>query len=247
MSKKLDGYKQQITNIVTRAHQMQAALLDLILDDNGKYLTDNKARGERLKAALANSVYESTEESAPMILGAHSRVLQAFCPRYGRLPSDELLASASQAIENAMSVGKSGSGLPGIFESADMSTTEGIMMRDRMVSLILPVLLQSITTQMTTLIPGQFNRSEMFRIHRVAGSTFGDLKAGDRIDFRYNGRYAVMDQMSEPYLGTGSKKQFIFDSATDRGKLMPIKPGSVKVLHDRDIVAHGDNNGHTPP
>lgn len=223
---------------------MRSALLDPILDDSGKFISDSKARAERLKGAVSNSVYESTGESAPMILGAHSRALQAFCQRYGRLPNDEILASAHQAIENAMIVGKTGNGLPGVFESADMSTTEGVMMRDRMVSLILPVLLQSVTAQMTTLIPGQFNRSEMFRVHRVAGSTFGDLQAGDRIDFRYNGRYAVMDQMSAPYLGDASKKQFVFDSATDRGKLMPIKPGSVKILHDRNIVAHDDNNGH---
>lgn len=244
MSKNLDGYKQQVTNIVTRAHQMRAALLDPILDDNGKFLTDSKARAERLKGAVSNSVYESTGESAPMILGAHSRALQAFCQRYGHLPNDEILASAHQAIENAMIVGKAGNGLPGVFESADMSTTEGIMMRDRMVSLILPVLLQSVTAQMTTLIPGQFNRSEMFRVHRVAGSTFGDLQAGDRIDFRYNGRYAVMDQMSEPYLGDATKTQFVFDSTADRGKLMPIKPSSVKILHDRNVVAHDDGNGH---
>ena len=244
MSKNLDGYKQQVTNIVTRAHQMRAALLDPILDDNGKFLTDSKARAERLKGAVSNSVYESTGESAPMILGAHSRALQAFCQRYGRLPNDEILASAHQAIENAMIVGKAGNGLPGVFESADMSTTEGIMMRDRMVSLILPVLLQSVTAQMTTLIPGQFNRSEMFRVHRVAGSTFGDLQAGDRIDFRYNGRYAVMDQMSEPYLGDATKTQFVFDSTADRGKLRPIKPSSVNILHDRNVVAHDDGNGH---
>ena len=175
MSKNLDGYKQQVTNIVTRAHQMRSALLDPILDDSGKFISDSKARAERLKGTVSNSVYESTGESAPMILGAHSRALQAFCQRYGRLPNDEILASAHQAIENAMIVGKTGNGLPGVFESADMSTTEGVMMRDRMVSLILPVLLQSVTAQMTTLIPGQFNRSEMFRVHRVAGSTFGAL------------------------------------------------------------------------
>ena len=73
MSKNLDGYKQQVTNIVTRAHQMRSALLDPILDDSGKFISDSKARAERLKGAVSNSVYESTGESAPMILGAHSR------------------------------------------------------------------------------------------------------------------------------------------------------------------------------
>lgn len=243
MSSNLDGYKQRVTDIVSRAHMMRAALLDPILDDSGKFLADGNARGERLKGAVANTVYESAGEDAPMILGAHSRALQAFCQRYGRLPNDEILASAHKAIENALQIGK-GKGLPGIFESADMSTTEGLMMRDRMVSLVLPVLLQSVTAQMTTLIPGQFNRSEMFRVYRVAGSSFGDLKAGDRIDYRYNGRYAVMDQMSPAYLGDASKTQFVFDTATDCGKQMPIKANTVRVLHDRNVVAADNGNGN---
>lgn len=240
--KQLDGYKQRVTDMVSRAHMMRAALLDPILDDSGQLIVDSKARGDHLKAAVPNSVYESAGEDVPMILGAHSRALQAFCQRHGRVPNDEILASAHKAIENAMQIGKGKLGLPGVFESADMSTTEGIMMRDRMVSLILPVLLQSATAQMTTLIPGQFNRSEMFRVYLVAGSSFGDHKAGDRIDYRYNGRYAVMDQMSPAYLGDASKTQFVFNSAIDSGLQMPIKPNTVRVLHDRNVVAYDNGN-----
>ena len=190
----IDGFKKQIANITTRAHEMRSVLIDPIVDDGGKIIADPRTRAARLKGAVANSLYESAGEHAEMIVGAHSRSLRAYCERYDRMPSDEVLASAHQAIENALVVGRKGDGAPsgiGVFENADMSITEGIMMRDRMVSLVLPVMLMSVTSQMVTLIPGQFNQSELFRVYRVAGSTFGDLAKGDRIDYSYNGRYAV--------------------------------------------------------
>ena len=145
----IDGFKKQIANITTRAHEMRSVLIDPIVDDGGKIIADPRTRAARLKGAVANSLYESAGEHAEMIVGAHSRSLRAYCERYDRMPSDELLASAHQAVENALLVGsKNAPSDIGFFESADMSTTEGIMMRDRMVSLVLPVMLMSVTSQM---------------------------------------------------------------------------------------------------
>lgn len=241
-----NGFKKQIADITRRADEMRAVIFDPALDDKGLYIADISKRKALLKAAIKNSVYESAGEHAEMIVGSHSRALQMYMNRFKRLPSDELLASCHKAIENTFSLSHSSElkkGI-GVLEGADMSTTEGIMMRDRMVSLILPVLLQSVTSQMVTLIPGNFNRSEMFRVKRVAGSTFGDLKKGDRIDYDYNGRYAVMDQMILAGTGDGTAKEFTFNSATSFGGVYPLKPGCVKVLYDRNIVGHDDQNGH---
>lgn len=241
----IDGFKKQIANITTRAHEMRSVLLDPIVDDGGKIIDDPRRRAARLKEAVANSLYESAGDHAGMIVGAHSRALRAFCERFGRMPSDEALASAHQAIENALLVGHKNapSGI-GVFESADMSTTEGIMMRDRMVSLVLPVMLMSVTSQMVTLIPGQFNQSEMFRVYRVAGSTFGDLTKGDRIDYGYNGRYAVMDQMALAGTGDGSVKKFSLSTNANFGTTYPLKRKCVKILHDRNVVGVDNGNGH---
>ncbi len=243
----IDGFKKQIANITTRAHEMRSVLIDPIVDDGGKIIADPRTRAARLKGAVANSLYESAGEHAEMIVGAHSRSLRAYCERYDRMPSDEVLASAHQAIENALVVGRKGDGAPsgiGVFENADMSTTEGIMMRDRMVSLVLPVMLMSVTSQMVTLIPGQFNQSELFRVYRVAGSTFGDLAKGDRIDYSYNGRYAVMDQMAEAGTGDGTLKKFSLSTNAKFGATYPLKRKCVKILHDRNVVGADDGSGH---
>lgn len=243
----IDGFKKQIANITTRAHEMRSVLIDPIVDDGGKIIAAPRTRAAQLKSAVANSLYESAGEHAEMIVGAHSRSLRAYCERYDRMPSDEVLASAHQAIENALVVGRKGDGAPsgiGVFENADMSTTEGIMMRDRMVSLVLPVMLMSVTSQMVTLIPGQFNQSELFRVYRVAGSTFGDLAKGDRIDYGYNGRYAVMDQMAEAGTGDGTLKKFSLSTNAKFGATYPLKRKCVKILHDRNVVGADDGNGH---
>ncbi len=177
-----------------------------------------------------------------MVLGIGSRAIRAYIDTYKRMPSDEILASVHQAVENTLKLSEAGKGMGGIFESIgkDMSTTDGIIMRNRMLSICLPVTLFAITSQMVTLIPGQFNKSEIFRVHRVAGSTFGDLKKGDKIDQFYNGRYAVMDQMSAAIPADGAKKDFAFDTATDAGQAMlsaaPPPPGLKSILAMMSIL-----------
>lgn len=246
MPNKMTGYEARVADITSRAHQIRSTMLDPVLDDNGGIITNPKERQERLKKAVSNSIFESLGDDGPMILGIGSRAIRAYIDTYKRMPSDEILASVHQSVENTLKLQDIGKGAGGIFESIakDMSTTDGIIMRNRMLSICLPVTLFAITSQMVTLIPGQFNKSEIFRVHRVAGSTFGDLKKGDRIDQFYNGRYAVMDQMSKAIAADGAKKDFAFDTATDASMPMPLKKNSIKILHDRNVVGQDDGNGH---
>ena len=225
MPNEMTGYEARVADITSRAHQIRASMLDPVLDDKGGIIANPKDRQERLKNAVRNSVFESLGDDAPMILGVGSRAIRAYIDTYKRMPSDEILASVHQAVENTLKLPEIGKDAGGIFESIgkEMSTTDGIIMRNRMLSICLPVALFAITSQMVTLIPGQFNKSEIFRVHRVAGSTFGDLKKGDRIDQFYNGRYAVMDQMSGAIAADGAKKDFTFDTTADVGIAMPLK------------------------
>lgn len=231
-------YEDRIQDITDRAAQMKGVLLESVVDTDGTFINNKKVQNERLNAAAKNSVYEAAGNSAGMLVGTHSRALQSYCNAKGHLPSDELLASAHKAIENAIAV-TSGQNKPENFvlEAAEMSTTDGLIIRDRMVALVLPVMLQTITGDMVTFIPGQFNSSEMFKVYRVAGSDFGDLKTGDRIDYNYTGRYSVMDQMRLVGTGDGTKVAFPLDTNAVYGKVYPLKKGAVKILHDRNIVA----------
>lgn len=251
MTTALTAYEKRMADIGDRSDAMRDVLLNPLFDtSSGDLISDPKTRKERVMAAAKNSIYESIEsDGRDMILSTHARSLMNYTRARGQMPSDELLASAHAAIANALAV-TSGNSRPNGFvleSAAPMSTTEGIQMRDRMIALILPVLLQSITSGMVTHVPGQFNQSEMFRIHRIAGSTFGDLVAGDRIDYRYNGRYSVMDQRRQTGVGDGTKTgaahDFKLDTNVIFGKVHPVKRKSVRVLHDRDVVASDNGSG----
>ena len=131
------------------------------------------------------------------------------------------------AIDNFLSAKKDDLPRPvqNIFEAATI-TTEGILLRDRMVALVLPIMLNSITSRMCTHIPGTFNQSEIFRVRRIAGSTFGNLTSGVVISFDFNGQYSSMDQRHLAGSGdgtvTGSASEFESDSATDIGTDLPF-------------------------
>ena len=252
---KTTKYDERVVDIAQRAQDMRSVLLEPVVDQvTGEFIGNKKEQADKLTAAANGSIYESLGKGGAMVLATHSKSLQKYCEQSG-MPNDETLATAHKAIENAvlLSSGKADS-LQGIFESAgdEISTTDGILMRDRMVALILPVMLQSITSQMVTFIPGDFNQSEMFKVSRVAGSTFGDLTKGDVIDYDYNSRYSVMDQRWGAPDGDGTEvggaasttaNYFRFDSDTVFDKVYPIKRNSIKILHDHDIVAQDNGSG----
>lgn len=243
----ITSYQQRIEDIATRAAEMKRTLVEPFRIDNGGFLTPtNKAEADHrnmvLESAIGGTAY-STTENGKMVAAIHSRSLQGYESRHGCLPSDDLLASAHKATENALVLGKKGAPVGGVFESADMSTTDGILTRDRLVSLILPVMLQSVTSNMVTFIPGEFNQSEFMRLRRVAGSSFGNLTKGDVIDFRYNGLYAVMDQRIELGTGDGSTKQFAFNSKEKFGTEYPLKIHRLKIIADHVLVASDNGNG----
>ena len=249
-------YSNRIVDIASRAGEMRKTLLVPVIDgSSGEFIGDRGVQKDRLKEAISGTVYESLGESANTVVSSNSRSLQSYCKTNGEMPSDELLASVHKSIENTLSLREAKNALSGtVFEAAgdDMSSTEGILMRDRMVALILPVQLMAITNNMTTQIPADFNQSEMFKIWRVAGSTFGDLTKGDKIDYNYNSRYTVMDQRWTAPAGDGTEvggsasttaNYFQFDSNTVFGKVYPIKRKSIKVLHNHDIVASDNGSG----
>lgn len=247
MSSKLEQYNKQQANIAQRAEAMRNVLLYPVLGDGGKFIQDGKARADALDTAVAGSIFAMAGKEAGYIAGTAANALRMYCLTHGRMPADDLLAAAHMATENllAMQGGKGAGNL--ILESATLETTEGVQFRNRMVALILPVMLQSITANMVGFIPGSYNRSEIFRVYRIAGSTFGDFAAGDRIDQKFNGQYGTMDQRYLAGTGDadidGAASEFKIDSNVKFGKVYPIKKESVKILHDRNIVAKDNGSG----
>lgn len=176
-----------------------------------------------------------------MIAGVCARALQGYEMRHKRQPSRDLLASAHKAIENVLLLTNGRVKAPGIFGGIEMSTTDGIQIRDRLVSLVLPVYLTMITSNMVTYIPGDFNQSEFFRIKRQAGSNFGDLKKGDVIDYNYKGVYSQMAQTASLGTGDGTTTSYSFDTNTTYSTVYPLKPKRIMVYMDQEAI--GNDNG----
>jgi len=241
-------YSERVKSINDKAAHMKNALLFPVLDQGtGRFISDRKARADCLEAATKGTIFESIGKGGPMVQATGSNALRLFYEQRGHMPSDELLASVYQAIDNAIfaSAGRGRQEVSGmVLEAANISTTEGILMRDRMIALILPAMLMSVTGNIVTHIPGTFNQSEIFKVHRVAASTFGDLTVGDRIDHNFSGQYSSMDQRFLTGTGdgedTGSAAEFDLNSNTKWGSVRPFKKKSIKVYHDRDLVAVDD-------
>lgn len=246
----IEAYKKRVAEISEKAAAMRQAIINPILEDNGQgFIKDEQKISEGLDQAVEGSIFESVGKGKGTVARVAANSLVPYNRQYGEMPSDEMLASAFQSIENGIGISQ-GQG-PGnmVLEAANMETTEGILMRDRMIALILPVILMSITSRMTSHIPGSYNQSEIFKVYRVAGSTFGDLTEGDRIDHTFNGQYAAMDQRH--LVGTASSEttptvsgDFDFDSNAVFGGVYPMKKKSIKILHDHNIVAVDDGAGN---
>jgi hypothetical protein len=118
-------------------------------------------------------------------------------------------------------------------------------------------MLTQITSSIVSFIPGTFNQSEIFRVDRVAGSTFGDFSEGDVLDPKnFDGQYAEMDQRYAVNVGDGTNvggaasdtaNYFQFDANTTFGKVMPFKPKRCVIYYEGELVArdsNGDGNLH---
>jgi hypothetical protein len=251
----MEKYRKHMREIERRADEINRAIIKPVIDQStGQFIGESAVRSEKLEAETAHTIFEMAGRGAATIQGVASNAVRAYARLYGVLPSNDLLASAHMAIEQGIlaSLGKA-EGLNGVFESATLATTEGVLMRDRMIALVLPVMLQSVTSRMITHIPGQFNQSEIFRIRKVAGSTFGDLAKGDVIDADFNGHYAAMDQRFLAATGDGieiggaastTPNYFALTSTTDISVKMPFKRKRCVIYHDRTPVARDDGEGN---
>ncbi len=240
-------YHERVRSITEKANHLRDALLVPVVDQaTGRFITDHRVRAERLEGATKGSIFEGLGKGAAMIQATWSNALRQYCNQRGYMPSEEMLASAHQALINAITATATGRQEVGgmVLEAANISTTEGILMRDRMVALILPVMLLSVTGNIVSYIPGTFNQSEIFKIWRVAASTFGDLHANDRITHNFAGQYSSMDQRFLTGTGngtkTGSSNEFDLNSNSKWGSVRPFKKKSIKIIHDRNVVAVDD-------
>lgn len=245
MSTNTEKYLNQQSDRVRRAQQINNAVI-APQHDGSSFLANESERNSNLEAAVQGTIYESLGKAGPMILGAHANSVRDYMRQRGRMPSNDVLASVHQAVENLVMSTEGGGGHSGqVFESVTaMNTTDGLIIRDHFAALVMPVQLMTVTNDIVTSIPANFDRSEIFRVHRRAGSTFGDFAAGDRIDETMRGQYGSMDQRKLAGTGDATETDFTLDVA------MPIKKsgsqagGYVRVYLDRELVGADNGSGN---
>jgi len=245
-----EKYNSLVTEVTEKAQHMKDACIKPVLNGDGTFIMEKAARDANISAATKDTIFEGCGPDGAMVHATASNAIRSFCHQRGRMPSDDLLAAGYTAIQNVIGAsGKGGSGL--ILESAAAMNTQDsaqAMMRNRMIALVLPTMLQSITSNIVGFIPGQFNQSEIFKVWRTAGATFGDLTKGDRIQWDYTGQYSSMDQRHLTIAGDGAKDgladEFDFVSTTKWGAPVPFKKKRVRIIHDGNPVATDDGNGY---
>jgi hypothetical protein len=267
------AYLEQIQDTSTRAAEMKKALLYPVLSAEGTFMTTAEQKKVLNEGSIVSgTVYEGVGASGALLLAQNSRSLQHYCNKHG-MPSDDLLASAHVAIENGIKLYADShelSGTGSIFESVGteykdeaqmildsasdaqegktLNTSDGIIMRDRMIGLVLPVMLQGISHRLATHIPAHANQSEIFKMSRVAMSTFGGLKKNDVIDVDYNGSYSCMDQRWQAPSGDGTKKgdngEFNLNTADAFETKYPLKPKRCRIIVDHKVVGADNGSGN---
>lgn len=211
--------------------------------DGGGLIANHKERMDSMITAAgecAPNLLESIgEDNAGGVFSAWQTSIQSYADTYGKMPSDEVLASAMHTANQGVSA-SNGSGL--MFESVQgsLATSEGTPIRPRSIGLILPTLLSAATTDMVTHIPAERDEVEIFEINRIAGTTFGDFNAGEVIAEGSTGQYGNMRQLyafAAEQQPDNSKTSFEFDTATHAKVKTPIKRGSVVIYLDSKPVA----------
>lgn len=248
---KKQSFNQRIADISVLAQRARNLCVESQFDaQSGEYIgDDDKRRHSAMLEAIGNEpMFESIESATAVgIVSGMQTAIADYEQTHGELPRDEVLASALSTMENMMILeGANAQGSHGqmMMESIgqSLSTSEGVEIRAKMVGLVLPVILETATTDAVTMMPAGTNEVEIFKVYRRAGTAFGDYAVGTEIDQSTVGQYTNMSQRYSfvaDQLPEGAKKVFTFTSKTDLVNTsvdIPFTKGSVSLFVDRRRV-----------
>lgn len=241
-NKQLQKYYDRVGEVASDAALFSKLFVNPILDSEGSKITF-KSPAERKIAvaeAIKGSFLENLGGDALAIAATAANSVAAYGAVYDSIPPEEVRASAIGTMRNMIGSGE-GTRSRMVMDSAtdNMSSQDGITKRNHQIALITPVALVQATNDFVTYVPPDHDKAELFVIDRVAGSTFGQMNAGELIDETFNKQYATMDQQYVIGTGDGTKKNFPFALAdlSINQIAMPIRKGYVRVYHDDDLVA----------
>ena len=249
-NKRLQKYYDRVGQVSESAAQFRDLFVSPILDSEGKSLTfvPPNARKSAIAEKIKGSFLEGLGDDASVVGAYCANAVVAYAGVYDSLPSDEVMAGCIGTMRSMAQSESSGGRVKMVMDSAtdSMSSQDGISKRNHQIALVTPVALVQATSDFVTYVPPEHDKSEIFVIDRIAGSTFGDMNKGEKIDESFNKQYATMDQEYLIGTGDGVETTFEFDLAnlSINQAAMPIREGYVRIYYDREMVAEdGNENG----
>lgn len=251
-------FNQRIAAINDGAQRMRNLVIESqFCKNSGVYLgIGDQGRHDQMLEAIGNEpMFEGIgEKSAISIVSGMQSAVREYEQEHGELPRDEVMASGLKTMETMLTLdGASSDGTMGgmMMESIgkSLSESEGVEIRAKMVGLVLPVLLETATTDAVTMMPSDTTEVEVFKVYRMTGSSFGDFAAGVEIDQSTVGQYTNMRQryeFVEAQRPDGTKKNFTFTSKSDLANTsieIPFTKSSVSVFVDRKRVVRDLDSG----
>ncbi|MDC5753613.1 hypothetical protein [Vibrio europaeus] len=251
MSTEMQAYNDQLRRQQEAANAMRQTLVRSQFDEGGNFISDQNLLLASIQEAVSNDpIYAAMGEHGLATAMIHIQAIKDFAEEHGgQMPSDMLLASARQELEN-MYVDKAVGGKDMILsamEAQSVATSEGVPTIVTTAQVSLPRLLASQTLDVVTYVSGtRSSELEYFEIETVAASDLGDYKKGEKIGLLDGGQYSnLVQHFAFPEKGDGTKKSFTFTSQTDTPakKKLPIVKKSVQVYIAKELAASDQGNG----
>lgn len=248
----LHDYQARLADIAKRSKAVLSWTSAAQFKD-GAFIADDTARAASIfEAATKDPIFDGVNESITgQIATAWASALADYSAKYKTLPRPEVLASCHQTLENCLleSARKDMDNTnKAMLESVSkdmMSVSDGVMRLPLFLAMILPSQLGAATSDACTYIPVTRDKSEIYEIINVAGSSFGSYAAGDPLDMQSVGVYS---QLRRRYVlvssADGSAKTFTFKMADHEGQAVPIRKGRSNIYVNR-IKSAVDNGSGT--
>lgn len=252
-------FSEQVEDINKRADSMMAICVASQFDPETGVMLSDEERITRIPGFVADHpMFESvSDEHKRFIVSAAQTSIREYEEVHGEFPRQDVLASAHKAMENMLLLeGREQKGSIGqmMLESISQgisNNSSNIEVRARTVGVVLPVLLSTATLDAVTMIPGQYNEVEIFKIRRIAANSFGDFEAGQEMDQLSVGQYSSMRQRY-PFAAAqqpdGTKTEYTFTTKTDLTNTavdIPFNKGSVSVFVNHKRVCRDLDSSST--
>ncbi len=196
----LREYQNRIADIAKRSKAVLGWASTAQFGTDNQFIKDDAARAASiLEAARKDPIFAGISDNATaQIATAWASALADYAATHKSMPRPEILASCHQTLENCLiestrnSMDATNKAMLESVAAEMMSVSDGVMRLPLFLAMILPVQLGAATADACTFIPVTRDKSEIYEIFNVAGSSFGSYAIGDVLDMQSVGVYSQL-------------------------------------------------------